>query len=68
MGEKRQRFLLKLSIAAVGGIHRKRRESMKKLVLFMLILLIAIPLFAQGAQETKAAAKDSVTLVISGNP
>ena len=68
MGEKQQRFLLKLSIAAVGGIHRKRRESMKKLVLFMLILLIAIPLFAQGAQETKAAAKDSVTLVISGNP
>ena len=42
---------------------------MKKLLLGMLILLIALPVFAGGSGEEAAPVqKDSVTLVVAGNP
>lgn len=40
---------------------------MKKIVLVLLALMMVLPAFAQGAQEATTA-KDSVTLVVTGNP
>jgi len=41
---------------------------MRKAVLVLLAILMVFPLFAQGAQETAKPVKDSVTLVVTGNP
>ncbi|MBR2282153.1 MAG: hypothetical protein IJ863_05990, partial [Spirochaetales bacterium] len=42
---------------------------MKRFLLVLLMLAMIIPVFAQGSTEPKATvAKDSVNLVISGNP
>lgn len=40
---------------------------MKKIVLVLLTLMMVLPAFAQGGQEATTA-KDSVTLVVTGNP
>lgn len=43
---------------------------MKKLIVFVLMALLVVPLFAGGASESTAttANKDTVTFVVSGNP
>lgn len=41
---------------------------MKKILVVALLALLMIPVFAQGTQEAPKAVKDSVTLVVAGNP
>lgn len=41
---------------------------MKKLLMVLLAIMMIAPVFAQGTEEAATVAKDSVTLVVAGNP